>query len=67
MSSLDGGCVVVPWSVWPWGTGAQLPLASNTVFSRHVFVDGGGATPEGGGATTPLPGLTLLRTSLQLS
>jgi hypothetical protein len=33
-------------------TGAQLPLASNAVFSGHVCVDGGGARPEGG-ATLP--------------
>lgn len=52
--SLVGGSVV-PWSVGPWVKGAQLPLASNTVFSGHVFVDGGGATPEGGGAVTWCP------------
>ena len=53
LSSLDGGCVVVPWSVDDgdcFGVsviGAQSPLASNTVFSGHVVVDGGGAVSLG--------------------
>jgi hypothetical protein len=55
LSSLDSGsfglCV----------TGAQLPLASNAVFSGHVCVDGGGATPEGGDAIVLVSSLPLLK------